>query len=143
MWKGHEYTLVQLVRDDGACCHTNTYSTGKLLAWPRAMLKLPLGEAAVQQGARQERAGRPGHGADMEALLSEWQSRSLEAGIGTPSPRQITQMSPGCVDMKRAMLLHAVPPMEAAHELLHRFHSCEDEEQFHLSRHIPVCVSEA
>ena len=111
-----ECTLVQLMR--GVCahhCYTNTSSTGQLLACPGAMLKLPRREAAVQQGTREEGAGR--HDADAETLLSELQSWSLGTGIGTPSPQGITLMSPGCTDMKRAMLLRAIPPIEATCEI--------------------------
>lgn len=55
--------------------------------------------------------------ADVEILLLEWQSRSLGAEIGTPSPPGITLMSPGCTDMKRATPLCAVPPIEATYEI--------------------------
>lgn len=50
------------------CCYTNTSGTGKLLTCPRAVTKLPSGEAAVRQG---ERAGKPEHDADVESLLLE------------------------------------------------------------------------
>lgn len=107
---------MQPVRGVCARCYTNTSSTGQPLACPEAVLKLPGGEAALQQGRRTERVGR--HDADVEALLLESQSWSLGAGIGTPpSPQGVTLMSPGCTDTKRAALLCAIPPMGATREI--------------------------
>lgn len=54
-----------------------------------------------------------------------------------PFLQGITLMSPGCIDMKRAVPLYVILFVEATHELLERFHSCKDKEQFHLSGYIP------
>lgn len=104
-------------------------------------LTVPCSSCLAERLLYSKERGRRGRG-DMRliwSLLPKWQSWSLEAGIRSMSPQGAAMVPPGYPDMKGAMPLCPLPSVEATHKIP----LMGEQAEFHLSRHSPVCVSEA